>query len=408
MNKWKITALLATVLFLGVPTKAFASVVNHEVKSGDSLWKIAQTYNTTVSDITTLNNMDSNDYIQIGQVIKVDDPTLSTYTVLSGDSLWKISVQYNTTTNELMKLNNLYNSNLQIGQIIYVPASSNVVPDNLSNITDTQNTTVSLTYTVKSGDSLWKIACNNNTTVDTLCTINNLEINTIYIGQVLKLPTEDNSNTNSTYIEQEISTVNYIVKSGDNLWTIAKNYNTSMEAIINSNKLATEILMPGQIITIPVDSTETVSPIGITMMEKRSNDNYGDLYDWTNARRIFTVGQVATLKDIQTGIAFNIKYYGGSNHADVVTLTKADTDKVEEIYPTWSWSAMRPMVLYFNQGGTDYQLAVSVTGMPHSSTDIYTNGLAGHIDMYFYNSTSHVSNSLSSTHQNNVLKANGQ
>ncbi len=400
MNKWKITALLATILFLGIPTKASAAVVDYQVKSGDSLWKISQMYNTTVSEITTLNNMNSNDYIQIGQVIKVDDPTLSKYTVVSGDSLWKISVEYDTTTNKLMELNNLNSSNLQIGQTLYVPA--NTATNSNSNSTDIA------TYTVISGDSLWRIASNNGTTVNTLMEINNLSSSSIYVGQVLKLPAANNSSSNNTTAQETVKTVNYTVKSGDNLWTIAQHHNTTMDAIVKSNKLATEILMPGQIITIPVDSTEVVSPVGITMMKKRSNNNYGDLYDWTNARRIFTVGQVATLKDIQTGITFNIKYYGGSNHADIVTLTKADTDKLEKIYPTWSWSAMRPMVLYFNQNGTNYQLAVSVTGMPHSSTDVYTNGLDGHIDMYFYNSTSHVSNSLSTTHQNNVLKANGQ
>lgn len=44
-------------------------------------------------------------------------------------------------------------------------------------------------YTVKSGDSLWRIAQNNGTTVNALKTANGLTGDLILIGQTLKLPT---------------------------------------------------------------------------------------------------------------------------------------------------------------------------------------------------------------------------
>lgn len=255
------------------------------------------------------------------------------------------------------------------------------------------------TYTVKSGDSLWKIATKYNTSVDSLLKLNNLSINNyIYPGQTLIVNSTQSSN---------VQTVNYKVNTSDNLWAISQKYNTSMYAIYKSNMLSSYTIMPGQILTIPVNSTEIVAPKGIEMMRKRANDKYGDLYTWENARRIFTVDTNATLIDIETGIFFNVKYYGGSNHADIVPLTKQDTSKMKQIYGSWSWNSKRPMVLHFKQGNTFYQLAVSVTGMPHSTTNVYDNGVSGHFDMYFYNSTSHVNNSISSVHQQNVLSANG-
>ncbi|SHH25372.1 LysM peptidoglycan-binding domain-containing protein [Clostridium grantii] len=413
MNHKKIASFIATLLIFGNTVTANASIINHKVTSGDSIWKISQTYNMTSSELMNLNKLTSNT-IYIGQILKVNDSTIEDYQVVSGDSYWKISQKFNTTVDKLLQLNNTTSTTLKIGQVLYVPFNSSSI--NVSNSTSsTSNNTVETkitTYTVKSGDSLWKISQTFNTTAENLMTINNLTSSSIYIGQVLKL-TSSTSNTpiKETIIEEpvtKIETINYTVTSGDNLWNIAQKYCTTMNAIKSSNSLATDILMPGQIITIPVNSKETVAPVGITMTRKRSNDNYGDLYTWENGRRLFTVGQTATLKDLTSGITFNVKYYGGSNHADIVTLTQQDTDKLKKVFPSWSWSSMKPMVLYFSQNGVNHQLAVSITGMPHSSTDIFTNGLDGHIDMYFYNSTSHVNNTINTTHQNNILIANGQ
>lgn len=62
---------------------------------------------------------------------------------------------------------------MQIGQVLKIPNTSN------NSYTE---------YTVKSGDSLWKIANQYNTTVDTIKSLNNLTTNTLQIGQVLRIP----------------------------------------------------------------------------------------------------------------------------------------------------------------------------------------------------------------------------
>jgi LysM repeat protein len=313
------------------------------------------------------------------------------YSVKTGDSLWKLSSQYKTTVSSIVSLNNLNVTNfLYIGQPLKIQ-------DNR------------IKHTIIFGDNLWKISQYYKVSIAEIKTINNLTSDMLYIGQVLIIPVDNVPQvTSQTDPIKVIETVNYKVVAYDNLWTIAQKYKTTMLTIKNSNMLATDILMPGQILTVPVNSTEVVKPQGITMMSKRANDTYGDLYTWENGRRLFTVGAKGIVKDLQTGITFNVKYYGGSNHADIVPLTITDTNNMKKIFPTWSWSAMRPMILSFTQGTTNYQLAVSLTGMPHSTSDIYDNGISGHFDMYFYNSTSHSTNELSPTHQNNILKANGR
>lgn len=341
MKSKKLITALAAMFFALYPSLTSAEQINYSIKSGDTLWKLSSQYKTTISSIVSLNNLNINNYLYIGQSLKIEDNRVK-HTIISGDTLWKLSQYYKVSIAEIKTANNLTSDMLYIGQIIIIP-----------------------------------------------------------VDKASELPSQ-------TEPIKIVQTINYKVIPYDNLWTIAQKYKTTMAAIKDSNMLATDILMPGQILTVPVNSTEIVKPEGITMMSKRASDSYGDLYTWENGRRLFTVGAKGTLKDLQTGITFNVKYYGGSNHADIVPLTTNDTNNMKKIYPTWTWSAMRPMVLYFTQGTTNYQLAVSLTGMPHSSTDIYDNGISGHFDMYFYNSTSHSTNEISPTHQNNILRANGK
>ncbi len=89
-------------------------------------------------------------------------------------------------------------------------------------------------YIVKSGDSLYKIAKNYNTSVDELKRINNLTSNLLSIGQKLIIPTSNNQDNI------------YIVKSGDSLYKIAKNYNTSVDELKRINNLTSNLLSIGQ------------------------------------------------------------------------------------------------------------------------------------------------------------------
>ena len=149
----------------------------YTVKSGDSLWSIAKKFNLSVADLKEANGLTSS-MLSIGQILKIpviEEPQNNDniYIVKSGDSLYKIAQNFDTTVSEIMSLNNLTNTNLSIGQRLIIP-SSNSTNDNI-------------TYTVKSGDSLYKIAQKFDTTVDNLIKLNNLKSNLINVGQVLKI-----------------------------------------------------------------------------------------------------------------------------------------------------------------------------------------------------------------------------
>ena len=104
------------------------SEIIYTVKSGDSLYRIATLYNTTVDEIKSLNNLTSNS-LSIGQKLRIpgsgeeSGSDYVTYTVVSGDSLYSIAKKYNTTVNEIKNLNNLSSNLLSIGQVLKIPNS---------------------------------------------------------------------------------------------------------------------------------------------------------------------------------------------------------------------------------------------------------------------------------------------
>ena len=99
----------AVVEYLGL------NLGTYKVKKGDSLYKIAIKYKTSVENLKDLNNLKSN-IIYINQELKVPN----VYKVKKGDSLYKIAQQFNTTVKQIMKDNNLSSDVIQINQQLIV------------------------------------------------------------------------------------------------------------------------------------------------------------------------------------------------------------------------------------------------------------------------------------------------
>ena len=201
----------------------------YTVKKGDSLWKIANKYNTTVEKLKSANNLKTNT-LSVGQKLVIPSISVSpevsdTYIVQKGDSLWSIANKFNMTVSELKNLNNLTNNLLSIGQVLKIKDSSN---------------NGKTTYTVQKGDSFWVIANKYGITTEELKSYNNLTSNLLSIGQVLKIPQGKTSTENI-----------YTVKKGDSLWTIANRYNTTVEKIKVLNNLTSNLLSIGQHLKIP-------------------------------------------------------------------------------------------------------------------------------------------------------------
>lgn len=97
-----------------------SDVSSYTVKKGDTLYSIAKAYDTSVSNLKTLNNLTS-DNLSVGQVLKVPSKELNIYTVVAGDTLYGIARKFNTTVSELQDINNLSTSVLSVGQKLIIP-----------------------------------------------------------------------------------------------------------------------------------------------------------------------------------------------------------------------------------------------------------------------------------------------
>ncbi len=175
------------------------------VQKGDTLYSIAVANNTTVDELKRINNLTSN-ILSTGQLIKIPSALLpeSTYIVKKGDSLYSIANKYNTTIDELKRINNLTSNILSIGQVLKLPS------DKVSDVEKEENT---ISYTVQKGDSLYSIARKYSTTIDKIKDLNNLTTNLLSIGQVLLIPTDTNLET--TYTVQKGDSLYSIAKKYD-------------------------------------------------------------------------------------------------------------------------------------------------------------------------------------------------
>ncbi|MED0665375.1 LysM peptidoglycan-binding domain-containing protein [Bacillus badius] len=313
------------------PPVQSGSKVTHIVQSGDSLWKIANKYGTTIEKIRQDNQLKT-DALTIGQKLiiapkgseikpgtgqKPPEPSKPpvqsgskvTHIVQSGDSLWKIANKYGTTIEKIRQENQLKTDALTIGQkLIITPKGSAIKPGTGQKPPEPSKPPVpsgsKVTHIVQSGDSLWKIANKYGTTIEKIRQENQLKTDALTIGQKLiiytdkkqtnkkepgKIPGQKISkkpkmassttiivnNDDSLSILTKKSTISleklaegsqsavlkpsvtYQIKAGDTLYSLAERFNTNVQALMKANELKYPIAIIGTDLQIPVGHVKT-------------------------------------------------------------------------------------------------------------------------------------------------------
>ena len=161
--------------------------VTHKVSKGDSLWKIADQYDTEVLVLKTVNYLQSN-LLNLNQQLLIPlsnsrNQTFIPYQahiISEGDTLWSLGIKYGISPTEIAKNNGLkINSDLRIGKQL------NIGNKNIYRTINSKKRTI--LYSVKQGDSLYRIADIFNIQIKDIIELNSISDNEIKPGQVLKI-----------------------------------------------------------------------------------------------------------------------------------------------------------------------------------------------------------------------------
>ena len=111
-----------------------ASHAYHRVSKGETLFSLAKRYKTTVAAISKANNIRNGEFLQTGRRLQIPlnggeicaAKSADTYAVKKGDSLWSIAQKFNTDVETLRRINNLKSSNIAVGQTINLNAANKI------------------------------------------------------------------------------------------------------------------------------------------------------------------------------------------------------------------------------------------------------------------------------------------
>lgn len=275
-------------LLLPADLSAQSSDEVHTVQSGETLFSIARDFEITVGDLRRWNDLDS-DNLSTGQELRIAPPRTDDqiiHTVEPGETLFAISRRYNVTIAELQQWNEISGTDLSTGRelVIYQPEEpeQEEVPDlpvddvelpepeieeeeeeeRESIVRLSEVPTGNTYYTVRSGDTLTRIAREHGMTVSELRTLNNLQDDMLRVGQQITV-TEAASSAPSVAEEAEESTaqgrfVQYRVEQGEDGEAVLSRFNMSRNELLALNPAANfDNIRSGQRLTVLLPPTRS-------------------------------------------------------------------------------------------------------------------------------------------------------
>ena len=258
-------------------SSAPAAFDTYVIQSGDTLFKIAEEFNTTVDALMAANTVAIDGRIIAGQVLLIpaaDDRSDGVYAVQAGDTLLSIAARFNTSVGILQELNGLGDTaDIAAGQSLVVPSIDESGYQ---------------AYIVQVDDSLFSISRRFHTSVSFLMSLNGIaDARELEKGRAILVPAIDETRFEAYEIQPE-----------DSLSSIARRFGTSEDSLISLNGMADRLdIEAGQTILAPRfdDTAYTVHVV-------QSGDTLFEI------SRLFhtTVAQLRSLNGIEGGAGLKV------------------------------------------------------------------------------------------------------
>ena len=206
----------------------------YKLNAGFTKWAsppgTSTTFNIPIELVEPLN-LKKSEFVQANQINWV------THTVSRGDTFWKIAAKYNIDVSVLKKVNYLRSDLLNLNQELLIPLSNS----------ENQTFIPYQAHIVSEGDTLWSLGRKYKLTPSDIAKSNGLKIGaSLRIGKELNI---GNKNIYRT-INSKKRTILYSVKQGDSLYRIADVFNIQIEDIIQLNPIIDNEIKPGQVLKI--------------------------------------------------------------------------------------------------------------------------------------------------------------
>jgi membrane-bound lytic murein transglycosylase D len=274
-----------------------SATVKYRVRRGDTLGAIAARHRVSIASIKNANNIRSS-MIRSGQVLTIPGSTgryydaevetvnatkVAKHRVQPGETLGGIAAKYNVSITTIKRANGIKGSTIMSGQELDIPYIANGSTYTASSevaYTDTTATSVTTTkaasrssasrastrHTVKSGDTLGKIAARHGVSAASIQSANNMRGTVVKRGEVLTIPGTSSTAVSSAKVTETTSYSSagsrYTVVRGDSLGSISRKFGVSVASIQSANNLNGSVIKYGQVLTIPGTSSASYKSTG--------------------------------------------------------------------------------------------------------------------------------------------------
>jgi len=260
--------VIPALLLLALPA---AGDTTYTVRSGESVWSIARKHNISYLALLRANSLGRSTIIRPGQQLIIPDTAASSpkpsspstgpadaeseqiHVVRRGESLWLIARRYGTTVRALAEANGRRATGvLRVGSRLKIPGTSQPSeerPEANSPPSQAAEPPAPRSHFVRHGESLWTIARAYGTSVQALAAANELRPeNVLRAGRKLTIPGPGGPRTAAEKPTKKL----YVVKKGDCLWEIARRHGTTVRALAETNGLRPDrVLRVGTVLVVP-------------------------------------------------------------------------------------------------------------------------------------------------------------